>query len=817
MVLAHPSRFDGNGLLTGKVGNFFDACLSPVCNRYQCYMVTADDFDREHLPNGTRVVLLLGEHAHKKFFTETHLLEQRGSPAVDHNGVVYISSIYPQDADDRRNIESQQNIYRIQLEQGDDDDDEPTDNDEKSTHGRTKRRNFKFWLRNDLRKTTEILQHGLKQHKPQLVIYPDPEEVITELRTTKNTQLYFDIENDSNLNITCFGYSFSDTNAKCVPMYQTHYSPKRFFYGEHTTVRLLAAIAVAFRDNEVVIHNAMYDLFVMAWKYRIPFPRQVFCTMISWNRLFPEVEKSLGHVLSYLTQQPYHKNEGGYAPYNNAQAESLYYYNAKDVGSLPLLYNAISNRAALCGAVDSIKQANSSIRPYITMQLQGLTVDREAIVDITSKASRRTVQMERMMRLLTGLKLNPRSSKQIASYLYDKRKIADRPAKDLTSAKTLLQLYLKTGLELIPFLQEARAQGMKRSKVTFVSYPGPQFFILNRKTELYNCRYNISGTNTMRLSSAKLLNIYGNNSQNFEKELRRIIVASIGKILVQVDQAGAEALVVAYLCRNGNFRQLFLNGIKSHVFVAMHLFCEQWEELMQCRLDNYVNAPIAELKKLPRWKELERWIKESDKWPANKRYYHIAKMVCHASNYGMKAPTFRLNVLEKSEGKINLSLKEAQTYLTTYHSLFPEIQEWHAATVFELRKNRVLRNLFGFPRVFTGPEGDDLYKEAYAFVPQSTVGTITNMCITECQQRCEIDPIFLEAAVDMLQNNHDSCLLQCNVGTENRIYPEIQKHMNRELVSPRGEQFRMKSGVSIGYNWSDMYEDFGSWKLTKQF
>lgn len=808
VVLSHPSRFDDTTLLSGKAGNFFDAALSPVANRYQCYLTTADQFDVNNPPNGTRVVLLLGEHAHRKFFgREVSLMEQRGSPATcPATGITYISTIFPQDAEDRRNIESKQNFHRIELEREDEADEDTADTDEKSTHGKTKRKNYKFWLRKDIKKTAEILRGGLKVVTPELEIYPSPERVIEELTNTKNTQLYFDIENDPHLNLTCFGYSFSDSRATCVPMYQTHYRPKRYFYDDLTTCRLLRALAIALRDNEVVIHNAMWDLLVLCWKYRIPLPRKIFCTMVAWNRLFPEVEKSLGHVLSFLTHQPYHKNEGAYAPYNNQQAENLYRYNAKDVASLPLIFRGIHSEAARLGAANSIAQANASIRPYLIAELQGLRVDREAQNVIRDRAARRTVQMERLLRILVGFDLNPRSPKQVAAYLYDKRRIAERPAKDLTASKTLLQLYLKTKLEVIPFLLEARGQGMKRSKVTFVDYPGPRLHYKGVTDERFSCRYNVAGTNTFRLSSAKLISIYGNNSQNFEKELRRIIVPDPGKTFIQVDQSGAEALVVAWLCRSGNFRGLFAAGIKSHTFVAMHLFRDAWEELMDCDLHDYINAPVTTLKTLPRWKELEKHIKSSDKWPANKRYYHIAKMVCHASNYGMKAPTFRLNVLEKSEGKISLSLQDAQFYLTTYHRLFPEIQLWHVDTIQELRKNRILRNLFGFPRVFTGPEGDDLYKEAYAFVPQSTVGTISNMCFTECQERCETDKLFLDAGVDMLQNNHDSVLAQCRIGYEQQIYPEIQKHMNREMVTPRGERFSMKSGVSIGDNWADVEE-----------
>lgn len=802
IVTAHPSRFDNETLLSGRAGSLVDAALSPVCNRLQCYIMTAEEFNRRTLPQGTKVVLLLGEYAHKKFFTETSLMEQRGAPAVDsETNVVYVSSIFPQDAEDRWDIEGKQNIHRIIIDRENENDEDAGEIDEKSTHGRTKRKNYKFWLRRDLKKTAAIVKEGLKVHTAELNIYPSPEEVIEELSTTKNQRLYFDLENDENLNVTCLGYAFGKTRAICVPMFQTHYTPKRYFYDPLTTCKILRAFAVAFRDNEVVVHNAAWDLFLMFWKYRINLPKKIFCTMVAWNRLYPEVEKSLGHVLSFLTHQPYHKNEGAFAPFNTKQAESLYYYNAKDVASLPLIYEEIIFEAARLGAAESIAQANASIRPYLIMQLHGMRVDRGAQQSIRESANRRTLQMERILKLLVGFELNPRSPKQVAAYLYDKRKIADRPPKDLTASKTLLQLYLKTNLEVIPYILEARGQSMRRSKVTFVDFPGAKFFFLNKKDNRYTCRYNIAGTNTFRLSAAKLLKLYGNNAQNWEKDLRQVIIPDEGKIFGVIDQAGAEALIVAYLCRMGNFRQLFLSGIKAHVYVAMHLFREEWEKLMKCDLSEYINCPIPKLTSLPRWKELEKHIKESDNWVSSRRYYHHAKMTCHSANYNIKAPTFRLNILDKSDGKINISLSQAQHYLTTYHKLFPEIQQWHVDVITEVRRTRTLRNLFGFPRVFTGPDGDDLFKEAFAFVPQSTVGTITNLCITECQEHCESNQLFKEAAVDILANTHDGCLYQCKTGFEIPVGKVFETHMNRKLVSPRGETFFMKSETKFGTSW----------------
>jgi DNA polymerase I-like protein with 3'-5' exonuclease and polymerase domains len=297
-----------------------------------------------------------------------------------------------------------------------------------------------------------------------------------------------------------------------------------------------------------------------------------------------------------------------------------------------------------------------------------------------------------------------------------------------------------------------------------------------------------------------LLNTWGTNIQNFPKKLRKLFVADPGKIFVQADQAGAEALIVSYLCRAGNFRRLFLNGVKSHVYVAMRLFEEVWAAELGCSIKDYCAASVEELVKLPRWAELRDLISSSDDWSADKRYYFMAKMVCHASNYGMKAPTFRVNVLQKSGGAVNLSHKQATYFLATYHTLFPEIRKWHNDTVEELKRTKMLRNLFGYPRMFTQTIEPSMYKEAFAFVPQSTVGCITNLAFTDLYN----NPRIQELRADVLQNNHDSVLLQCYDKDAQEVAEIACTALNREMISPQGEPFKMRSEATLGPSWGDM-------------
>jgi len=774
VILESPSRFDKGSLISGYAGHLFQNALG--IPRQSCDIRLLNTLGEGFLPD-TKVILLLGEKA-LKTFKNSKLGGQRGCPWMVH-GRTYIATFAPQNAIDRKayfNPLAHETEY---------------DYDETERHGKTKRSNWRYWMQRDVSKAAGYLKTPPNPIEGESDIYPKASEVIDLLTNTKGKDMFFDIETNPSLEMTCFGFSFGG-KGYCVPMLRINY----YHYDE--THQILRALAVAFRDNTVVIHNALFDLFVVAYRYGIPAPRKVYDTMLAHHRLFPEIEKSLGHCISLYTDQPYHKNEGCYNPQNAEQFDQLYHYNVKDVLTMALIKPSIDELAVTMGATKSIEQANSMVVPYLTAMCQGLRINTAEKKKILMRNERHKNQLRRMLSLLVGHDLNPNSPKQVSVYLYDRMKLK-KPAKDLTNEKTLLQHRLKYDLPAISIILKYRSIAKESGQLKYNPYDG-----LHNKpmVDRITTSYNLAGTSTFRLASRKLLGRWGTNIQNIPKKLRHLFIADEGKVLVQADQAGAEAMIVGYLCTQGNFRTLFLEGIKSHVFVAMRLFPDVWSAELGRSIDEFCEAPIHELKDIKGWDELNSVIKDSDNWTADKRYYFMAKMVCHASNYGMKAPTFRTNILQKSQGAIALESKEAKRFLSTYHKLFPEINQWHNETVERLKETRTLKNLFGYPRYFTGIIDESMYKEAYAFVPQSTVGCITNLAFVELQNRQDLQ----ELGVDVLQNNHDSVLLQCAPEHSEFVAQEAMKHLNREMISPRGERFSMRSEAMIGDNWKEMID-----------
>lgn len=331
-----------------------------------------------------------------------------------------------------------------------------------------------------------------------------------------------------------------------------------------------------------------------------------------------------------------------------------------------------------------------------------------------------------------------------------------------------------------------------------------------------SCIYKVAGPLTFRLSSTKLFGRWGSNLQNIEKSVRKIYIPDPGKIFVQVDQSGAEALIVAYCGVAGQYRQLFINSVKPHTYLAMSLFKDVWPRKMRehnlisssedFNIDEIIRTPIAQLKNHPQWQNLAKLIKDSDDWSLSERYYYLAKMVEHSSNYGIEPPAFRLNVLEKSGGKVVIGEEDSKKFLETKFTLFPEIrQSYHKYVERCAKDHRLLYNLMGHPYQITSYEiSQPELKELYAWIPQSTVGEITNVAYTQMYQH------ILENNLqwDLLAQTHDSYMCQCPIGEEVECALAMKKFIEQEFTSPiDGAKFSMKSEAQCGMNWSPAKKD----------
>jgi len=354
--------------------------------------------------------------------------------------------------------------------------DQKGDDEFSKDRGKTSRANWLFWVRADTEKLLGEL--AATDENIKVITAPPIDEVSRQLAALKGRRLYLDIETDIESDtLDCVGFSVDDSpKVFVVPVYRWN---GNLAYTKPQTLRFLAALSSALRNNTIIIHNCMYDLIWLATHLRVTFGADIYDTMVAHKRILPEIEKSLGHCISLYTFQPYHKDEHTLSKSADSERR-LWQYNAKDVFAMRLVHKAQLARAVKHpGMVDSIKQANKSLYPYLLASLKGMRVDigRLAVAKIALTA--RINQIRRVIVALIGTaKFNPDSPVQLVKYFHtdlgykviSRSKTTGKPS---LGGKALYQLALKYNNPLIPSILYYRALAKERSMMDFNNHQFP--------------------------------------------------------------------------------------------------------------------------------------------------------------------------------------------------------------------------------------------------------------------------------------------------------------------------------------------------------
>lgn len=810
IILDKPSRHDTLYLIGGFAEKSvlypaIDNCPF-IKSRYQIEFISVDMFKRmdEKLREGTKAVLLCGPLAHKLVSPQSPKLKLNDSRGniYTKDGIVYISTYFPQDCVDFVNYED------TISEAGADDSDAGKEKD----NAPTRRKNYRYWFHRDFEKATKFL--AASPEKPELYqainnftydTYPVIEDCLQELHNLPaNAEVTFDIETGPNYCLTCFGYHISGSSViRVVPFmnYRKELCYDRFWLG-----RFIQAVQAAFRRRDVtfILHNSLFDLFVLSMHYSIVPPHRVFDTMVCRHRLEPEVEKSLGHCVSEYLFEESHKQDGLFEPKSYQQDEQLRVYNARDVATTRLIYKRQQEIVAARGLEESVASGNSLIRPYLLQSLYGLKVDTNLLQEEKLEHEKLLKQLQRVLTILIGYPLNPNSPKQVAEYLYTYKGLK-KPAKDITSSSTLYGLLVKKPMPALRVILRMREVNKELGYMKFAMF--------GLKRDQINRFIHSSvptGAKTFRLASRKVMGTWGGNIQNRKKKGKQIFIADEGKILVQSDQSGAEAVVMAYLAPYGRTRELVEHKIKAHVYIGLHMFPQIYAAELGISREQFISrfteAPINDLCHDKDWPELKKLIAATDHNPGPTRYYFMQKKTVHASNYGMGWLTFRTAILKETQGAIVLEAKQAKYLLDTFHQTFPEVHRYHVWVKDHIHRTRELTNLWGDKRRFYGVINEGMYKDGYSWIPQSTVGMITNRAVAALQDKIDNAPAksWLRS-VDILNNVHDSMLSQTYPEHVDKLITLQESLMAVTLKTQYGE-FTMGSSSEVGYNWYEMEE-----------
>jgi DNA polymerase family A len=287
--------------------------------------------------------------------------------------------------------------------------------------------------------------------------------------------------------------------------------------------------------------------------------------------------------------------------------------------------------------------------------------------------------------------------------------------------------------------------------------------------------YNVAGTLTGRRSSRRHTFGFGNNSQNFPKHndiasmYRRCLVARPGNILLMVDQISAEDWPVSALSQNHQSLAELSTGVDRHTKLASAIF----------------NISITS-RTPEQWKEsIERY---------------LGKKVRHASNYDMTAP--RMSEALIQEGKV-YTVPECQVLLDRMSAIDPSVKNiFHKYVQDTINRTHMLVTPFGRERQFLSARPGDnnatVFKEAYAFIPQSTIGDNTGFAVLQLETLYPLEERYV------IQEGHDSIVQDIQDSPESIYKSLLRVHsaFDRSIRFYNGIEVRIPIEAELGYDFA---------------
>ena len=264
------------------------------------------------------------------------------------------------------------------------------------------------------------------------------------------------------------------------------------------------------------------------------------------------------------------------------------------------------------------------------------------------------------------------------------------------------------------------------------------------------------------------------------------------KYLVELDKAGAEWVVVAYLSEDANMLAVVQGTDSPHtvtgslISTAPKEFVEQENKLV----GNNTDADEIET--------LRQKLDIHEDWylPRSMSIRQAGKKSNHGLNYDMKYKRFSFeNEIPETEGR---------TLVELYHKSYPGIRRtFHKSIQHRLNEDRTLVNCFGRKRRFMDAWGPTLFDAAYSFIPQSTVFDITRIGMVKFFDDTSMDTI------EVLTQTHDSNLFQIDIKDTQDAAHSIVKigldYMN-PLCQYNSKEFYIGTTLKVGLDWGSMEE-----------
>jgi uracil-DNA glycosylase family 4 len=472
----------------------------------------------------------------------------------------------------------------------------------------------------------------------------------------------------------------------------------------------------------LIAQNAQFDMTLLL--QLAPLGMCHFDTMLAHHRIYPELPHSLSFLVSVYTREPFYKSNEDYAVRKPI-------VNAKDAACTWEIMEKLKKE---------LKEFNQENEFYgfvmplmhtvLRMMWRGVKADTAKLEEVRVELEKQLEVRKAVLDGQVGSSLNVNSPKQMKEYLYGTLGLPEqrhhKTAKSTTDEQAIEKLYTKSQNPILRSILELR----ETSKL-LGTYAKASIDIDGR----VRTSYNVSGTDTGRLSSRKTVYNTGMNLQNQPPTFRKVFVPDENLLLLEADLKQAEALLVAHFSQDPTMMKAFASGTDIHKWNASKIFEKSVETITK-----------------------------------SERY--LAKRMVHALNYGLGPIQFMNHVNgESTKTGVSLTAADSKRLIDIYFKTFPNIKEWHRWIENEVEKTRILVNPFGRQRMFFGRLGPDLFRKAYAYLPQSTCVDYLNYGMVRVEQR-----LPLEAS--LLLQVHDSMVIQCPKDQQDQVIKIVREELS---------------------------------------
>lgn len=159
------------------------------------------------------------------------------------------------------------------------------------------------------------------------------------------------------------------------------------------------------------------------------------------------------------------------------------------------------------------------------------------------------------------------------------------------------------------------------------------------------------------------------------------------------------------------------------------------------------------------------------------------------SNYGMGVGKFAMEV--------GCSVAEAKVLQNAYFASFPMIRQWQRAIETEVRTTRTLRTPTGRVRQFFGLMNDETFRQAYSYIPQTTVGDIAMTWLKRVYAE-------LGDSVDIYLQVHDALVYAVDEDRVDELVAKVEA-LSKIPLTLHGRTFVIPCTTHRGKSWGDAH------------